>query len=77
MLPFCDWGCGIFSTLDLHSPDEHVFLFDPNPVDDDWRAAWFNEQRTLAEWLDAWLAGHDLWMSPRLAPVEDVFERHR
>lgn len=77
MLPFCSWGCAIHSVVDLGTTAEHVFRFDPNVVADDWRAAWFDEGLDLAGWLQAWLAGDDLWLPPTLAPIDDIFELGR
>jgi len=73
LLPICDWGCAIYSCVDLGSDTADVYRFDPNAVADDWNVAWFTESRDLESWLRGWLDGEDLWMSPGIVPASDDF----
>lgn len=52
LLPFCDWGCTIFSCVDCNDPGLRVYLCEachPQPLD-----------YGLAEFMEMWIKGMDL-----------------
>ncbi len=59
LMPFYDWGNGIYSCLDCSAEPAPVIVFDPNVQP--WRDAFFFHRAALEEWLSAWLDGVDLW----------------
>ena len=67
MLPFCHWGCAIYSCLDCSLPQTPVVTFDPNLVrqnqegEEDWGTCFFPHRPSLANWMEAWLDNVDLW----------------
>lgn len=61
-MPIVDWGCGGFSTIEVHDPDASVTTSQPGrdgPVVE-------SEHDTLHEFLQAWLEGE------RLSPFAEV-----
>ncbi len=61
VLPVCHWGCAIYSCIDSRTPEARVLRFDPNPVDEDWSAAWGIESDSLSDWLRRWVDGDELF----------------
>jgi SMI1 / KNR4 family (SUKH-1) len=65
LLPFCNWGCLIYSCVDCRPDSDtvRVIRVDPNGIDDDdpatLAAAFRDEGYTLDGWLQAWLDGGD------------------
>jgi hypothetical protein len=65
LLPFCNWGCLIYSCVDCRPDTDtvQVIRLDPNGIDDDdpatLAAAFRDEGYTLDGWLQAWLDGGD------------------
>ncbi|GGX73498.1 SMI1/KNR4 family protein [Streptomyces fructofermentans] len=55
VLPISHWGCGMYACVDSRSPDAEVLLFEPNADEPD--HAWYVDERSLADWLRAWLDG--------------------
>jgi hypothetical protein len=53
LLPICDWGCATWSCLDCRSDDGPIVTASNGE-------AFVSTGRTLASWLEAWLAGLDL-----------------
>jgi hypothetical protein len=49
LLPFCHWGCNIFSCVDCNSPEHPVFTYEyPHLAPD---------ERTLDDFFEMWLKG--------------------
>jgi hypothetical protein len=67
----CHWGCGIYSCVDCSSAVAPVIRFDPDIVDQDWSIAFGQERARFVDWLRAWVAGEDLFVSGSL-PYDDV-----
>ena len=63
LLPICHWGCGIYSCVDCSSEDAPVVRFDPNVFAGDWSACFAPERESLAQWLQAWLVGEEMFES--------------
>jgi hypothetical protein len=77
LLPICDWGCAIYSSVDCALPDAPVVRHDPNieiEVDEEHRGEFTSEVRiqqgalwvecsSLQAWLEAWLDGRELFYS--------------
>lgn len=63
LLPFCSWGCQIYSCIDCRPgiPRPPMVVFAPGSGED-WRSAFVGEGRTLPRWLQSWVAGQDPWM---------------
>lgn len=61
LLPFCNWGCHIYSCVDCRPgiPTPPMVVFAPGG-DRDWSWAFVGEGRTLSRWLQGWIAGEDL-----------------
>ncbi|GAA2729616.1 SMI1/KNR4 family protein [Actinocorallia aurantiaca] len=57
VLPILDWGCAMYAAVDCTDARAPVLLFEPNAVEDDWSAAWFQDADSLSDWLQAWLSG--------------------
>ncbi|MCQ6555983.1 SMI1/KNR4 family protein [Streptomyces sp. C10-9-1] len=57
VVPVLEWGCGMYAAVDCRSETAAVLLFEPNAVGDDWAAAWFVDDVSLARWLETWVAG--------------------
>jgi hypothetical protein len=57
LIPSCDWGCAIRSCIDCSEPRLPIIRFDPNKPEDQF----VRESPSLAEWLEDWLDGKDLW----------------
>ncbi len=59
LLPLCDWGCAVWSALDCSCNDGPIVtIAGEQPL--------MTTGRDLRSWLQAWLAGVDLW--------EEMFE---
>jgi hypothetical protein len=56
LLPFCAWGCAIYSFTDCLHPDGRMWAWDPNGGRAG-REALFDREVKLADWLDQWVAG--------------------
>jgi len=50
----------MYSCVDCTDPVGRVVRFDPNPVGDNWTAAWGNENGSVQLWLLDWLRVEDL-----------------
>jgi hypothetical protein len=63
ILPFCHWGCSIYSCIDTTKDGCPVVWFDPNmrepeePMDQ----AFIEHRPSFESWLQGWLKGEDLW----------------
>ena len=52
LLPFCEWGCNMFSCVDCSDADSRIYLCDELEVSP--------ERYTLAEFFEMWIAGKEL-----------------
>lgn len=61
-LPFCHWGCGIYSVVDMEERSP-VFFIDPGSKDlgAPMSSVVLPHKDTLDAWLDDWMKGRDLW----------------
>lgn len=61
-LPFCHWGCGIYSIVDARAPYP-VSYVDPGSKDigAPMSSIVLPHKDTLDQWLDDWMSGRDLW----------------
>lgn len=58
VVPILDWGCAMYAAVDCRDPGGQVLMFDPNPYGGGaWDTTWFLDAASLADWLEAWLAG--------------------
>lgn len=55
LLPICNWGCAIYSYIDVTQPDGPIWGWDPNPGPTD-ETALFPSGRNLAQWLSEWVS---------------------
>lgn len=62
-LPFCHWGCGIYSIVDAGERNAVSFI-DPGSKDigAPMSSVVLPHKDTLDEWLDDWMNGRDLWV---------------
>lgn len=81
LLPICDWGCGIFSSVHCQIPGFPVVRHDPNvefgdvkpllkphqvlPGAQFFYAAMWVEALSFDEWIAAWLDGENLFQTRR------------
>lgn len=63
LLPVCHWGCAIYSCIDSTSNDVSVKTWDPNEWEDGTspELAIRSTGMSLAEWLENWSNGVNLW----------------
>jgi hypothetical protein len=63
LLPFCDWGCGIYACVNCVAENTPVIVYDSNhhisgQVNP---PALMPHTTSLAAWLRGWVQGQDLW----------------
>jgi len=63
LLPFCDWGCNIFSCVDCNDPGHPVFTFEDFAVT--------QQNYTLDRFFELWMSGADILSCDR-AEVDEV-----
>ena len=63
LVPFCHWGCAIYSCFDGLSPNNPVIWFDPNlrEIGDPMSQQFIPHRPSLKSWFQGWLDGEDLW----------------
>jgi hypothetical protein len=63
LVPFCHWGCAIYSCFDSTKEGGPVIWFDPNmrEIGEPMEQQFIQHKNSLNEWLEGWLAGNDLW----------------
>ena len=63
LLPFCHWGCAIYSCVNINEVEYPVIWFDPNGRElGEPMAKQFNSHRpSLESWFAGWLNNEDLW----------------
>jgi hypothetical protein len=61
VVPFCEWGCAIYTCVDCHSGA--VLTFDPNTSDWDAPAglAFGQTHPSVRAWFEDWVEGVSLW----------------
>jgi hypothetical protein len=73
LIPVLEWGCGIFSCIDLASPTTPVLRYDPDMEEDETRRVLGSsyiaphllpEAASFHNWLEAWLCGRPLFELP-------------
>ena len=63
LLPFCGWGCAIYTCLDCSDAEMRLVHWDPNVWEPgtDPKVGMIPMEDTLPEWLQAWVDGVNLW----------------
>lgn len=63
LVPFCHWGCAIYSCFDINREGCPVIWFDPNmrEIGEPMNQQFTPHKKSLNEWLEGWLNGVDLW----------------
>lgn len=73
LIPVLEWGCGIFSCIDLDSPAARVLRYDPDMEEEQTRRILGDgyiaphllpEAASFHGWLEAWLCGRPLFELP-------------
>ena len=63
LLPFCHWGCAIYSCIDTTKEGNPVIWFDPNmrELNEPMEQAFIESKPSLESWFNDWLNDVDLW----------------
>ncbi|QDU54135.1 SMI1/KNR4 family protein [Aeoliella mucimassa] len=63
LLPIGHLGCGMYHCIDCSTQAGAIVLFEPNPHEDEepWDDAFFAVCPSLADYLDTWLRGENIW----------------
>ena len=63
LVPFCHWGCAIYSCFDATKEGCPVVWFDPNmrEIGEPMEQQFIPHKKSLTEWFEGWLNGDDLW----------------
>jgi hypothetical protein len=63
LVPFCHFGCAIYTCVDCNTSAGRVVLWDPNfhEAGDEPRLAMREVAESLEAWFAAWARGDDLW----------------
>ena len=63
IIPFCHWGCAIYSCFDEKKNHFPVIWFDPNmrEIGEPMEQQFIPHRDTLESWFQGWLNGDDLW----------------
>ncbi|MGV6851670.1 MAG: SMI1/KNR4 family protein [bacterium] len=63
IVPFCHWGCAIYSCFDASKADFPVFWFDPNmrELGEPMEQQFIPHRDSLESWFQGWVNGDDLW----------------
>ena len=63
VVPFCHWGCAIYSCFDATKEHYPVVWFDPNNREfgEPMELQFIHHRESLESWFKAWLDGTDLW----------------
>ena len=63
LVPFCHWGCAIYSCFDAKKTENPVVWFDPNlrEMGEPMSQQFMSHRPSLESWLQGWLDGEDLW----------------
>ncbi len=71
LLPFCDWGCAIYSCISCLNLPYSVLWFDPNihEMGKSWESSFILHRISLEDWFQSWLNGERLF--DELKIIED------
>ena len=63
LVPFCHWGCIVYSVLDCLRPPNpvHFIAIGDKKLDESMDSIIHPHKASLAQWLDDWMEGKDLW----------------
>ena len=63
IVPFCHWGCAIYSCFDSKKENYPVVWFDPNmrEIGEPMEQQFIPHRESLESWFQGWLNGDDLW----------------
>jgi hypothetical protein len=63
IVPFCHWGCAIYSCFDATQKNFPVVWFDPNIREsgEPMEQQFIPHRESLESWVQGWLKGDDLW----------------
>jgi SMI1 / KNR4 family (SUKH-1) len=63
IVPFCHWGCAIYSCFDATKENYPVVWFDPNnrAFGEPMELQFIPHRDSLESWFKGWLDGTDLW----------------
>lgn len=63
IVPFCHWGCAIYSCFDANKENYPVIWFDPNmrEIGEPMEQQFIPHRESLQSWLQGWINGEDLW----------------
>jgi hypothetical protein len=63
LVPFCHWGCAIYSCVDTFKENNPVVWFDPNlrEIGEPMDLQFISHKESIEEWFQGWLKGDDLW----------------
>lgn len=63
IVPFCHWGCAIYSCFDANKKNYPVVWFDPNmrEIGEPMERQFMPHRDSLESWFQGWLNGDDLW----------------
>jgi hypothetical protein len=63
IVPFCHWGCAIYSCFDATKESSPVVWFDPNmrEIGEPMEQQFIKHRESLEFWFQGWLNGDDLW----------------
>ena len=63
LLPFCHWGCAIYSCIDTTKDGYPVVWFDPNmrEFEEPMNQAFIEHRPSFESWIHGWLNDEDLW----------------
>jgi hypothetical protein len=62
-LPFCHWGCGVYSVVECLTPGNPVLFVDPSARDEGATidSVTRPHKASFDDWIRDWLSGKDLW----------------
>jgi len=63
LLPFCHWGCAIYSCVSCLNHPYSVLWFDPNKheLGQSWDSAFILHRISFEDWFQSWLRGENLF----------------
>jgi len=63
LVPFCHWGCAIYSCFEATKPGNPIVWFDPNnrEMGEPMEQQFIHHRESLESWLQGWVNGEDLW----------------
>jgi len=65
LLPFCDWGCNIYSCVSCTKKDFPIKWFDPNGhnPNSNWDDSFIDHLPSFKDWIILWLNGENHFIS--------------